>query len=308
MTKLKFIKNCLWYLSITISILLSLQYLFDYQMQNVKTGSVGKINKIIQNNVNEEITIWGASTAEGNFIPKIIKKKTGLSAFNMGIDGTNIQQYGGLLEYYLNEVSNKKVIISLDIHGGLMNRQAPYQIYNWLHTFNINQISTYFSQIDKMQSYKIQYVPFYKLLLYGKHNVKYFKERLENFKFDEDGYIPRFGELIKAEKKVKKIEFANDSIIFSYLKNLSNLATENNNEVFVILTPCYKDGLVIGTNTKDIINQLQSLTKKYIHFLDFSNHEINLTEENFKDNTHLNHNGAILFSEIIGDTIQKIIR
>lgn len=297
MTKLTFIKRSFAFITIIFVILFSTQRILDYKMGQVKSGYVGKINKVLNKKVNEDITIWGASTAEGNFAPKIISEATGLSCFNMGLDGTNIHQYGGLLENYLNKVSDKKVIIAFDIHGGLMRRKSAYQIYNWLHTFNNKQVSSSYSEINNSQYLKIKYIPFYKLLLYGKHNVKYFKEKTDSFFFENQGFVPRSGIIIPS-KEEKKIKFSNDSIVVNQIKSICKLAGTNNNQIYLVLTPCFHMGLKGGTNTDLVLNNLKSLQNKNVHFLNFSNHPMNLEKKYFKDNTHLNKSGAKFFSKI----------
>ena len=302
MNKRTFIKRSLLFLFLTFGTLFSIQSFVDYKMRQIKSGNVGKINKVLQNKVNEEITIWGASTAQGNLIPKIISREIGLSCFNMGLDGTNIHQYGGLLEYYLNNVSNKKVIIAFDIHGGLMRRKSVYQIYNWLHTFNNEQVSSSFSDINNSQYLKIKYIPFYKLLLYGKHNIKYFKENTDSFLFKDQGFVARSG-VITTGKKENKITFSNDSIIVNQIKEICKLANKNKNQVYLVLTPCFHIGLKGGTNTDLVINNFKSLQNKNVHFLNFSNHPMNLEEKYFKDNTHLNKSGAEIFSKVFSQLI-----
>lgn len=297
MNKRTFIKRSLVFLILTFGALFIVQSFIDYKMRQIKSGNVGKINKVLQNKVNEEITIWGASTAEGNFVPKIISEVTSLSCFNMGLDGTNIHQYGGLLENYLNKVSNKKVIITFDIHGGLMRRKSAYKIYNWLHAFNNEQVSASYSEINNAQYLKIKYIPFYKLLLYGKHNIKYFKENIDSFSFKNDGFVPRSGVIVPG-KKENKITFSNDSSVVNQIKRICKLASANNNQIYLVLTPCFHMGLKGGTNTDLVLNNFKSLQNKNVHFLNFSNHPMNLEKKYFKDNTHLNKTGAKFFSKV----------
>ena len=304
MTKRTFIKRSIGFITIVFAILYSIQSILDYKMGKVKSGYVGKINKVLHKKLNEDITIWGASTAEGNFVPKIISEATGLSCFNMGLDGTNINQYEGLLKNYLNQVSNKKVILAFDIHGGLMARNSAYQIYNWLHTFNNEQISSSYSNINKSQYLKIKHIPFYKLLLYGKHNIKYLKQNKDSFCFKNKGFIPRSG-VITPDTKENEIAFSNDSSVVKQIKGICILANKNNNQIYLVLTPCFHLGLKGGTNTNLILNNFKSLQNKNVHFLNFSDHPLNLEKKYFKDNTHLNAKGAKCFSQLFSQVIKK---
>ena len=83
MTKKQFFISTLIYVGLTSTILGTIQFFLINQHKKVGSGYVGKINKVLNNQLKEEITIWGASTAEGNFIPKIIQEKTsGVLSFN----------------------------------------------------------------------------------------------------------------------------------------------------------------------------------------------------------------------------------
>ena len=304
MEKKIFIKRASVFIILTLSILLTIQFFIDSKMESIKTGYVGKINRVIQNDVDEDLTIWGASTAEGNVIPKVLQDSLGLSVFNMGLDGTNIHQYGGLLEKYLQQVNNKIIILAFDINGGLMRRKSPYHLYNWLHTFNQELITETYYDIDYIQTLKIKYIPFYKLIIYGKHNLKYFKASVDSFTFKQGGFTPRNG-VINPSGKEREITFPNDSTIVKNIRRICKLANINNNKIFILLTPCFNYGLKQGINTELILNNFKSLQNDKTHFLNFVNHPMNLEKKYFKDNTHLNNTGAIFFSKLITDTLKK---
>ena len=145
MNRKTFIKSALFIIVLTSIILFGFQKFMHKKMEGVKYDYVGKINKVMRNEVNEDVIVWGASTAEGHFIPKEMTSIIGLSTFNYGLTGTNIDQSGGLLEhYFLNDSTPKKVIIALDIHGGLVKRKQIFQIFNWLHVLNNETIFLYF--------------------------------------------------------------------------------------------------------------------------------------------------------------------
>ena len=65
MTKRTFIKRSFAFITIIFVILFSIQRILDYKMGQVKYGYVGKINKVLQKSLNEEITIWGAEGCSG---------------------------------------------------------------------------------------------------------------------------------------------------------------------------------------------------------------------------------------------------
>ena len=92
MTKKQFYTKAFLFVLITSCFLFSIEKIITLKMKNIQSDYVGKINKVLNGNAKEDITIWGASTAEGNIIPKIISDSTKNSVFNLGLDGTNLNQ------------------------------------------------------------------------------------------------------------------------------------------------------------------------------------------------------------------------
>jgi len=275
-------------------------------MKNVESAYVGKINKVLNGNANEDITIWGASTAEGNIVPKIIADSTNNSVFNLGLDGTNLNQYIGLLKSYIKNTSSKKIILAADIHGALMKRNAIYRNYDWLHSLNNKEIYEALYSIDEEQIFKAKYAPFYKLLLYGKHNLKYFKTDFSSYNYPMNGFVERNGIVVKKTHKEKyEIKLSNDSTVLNQYKTIIKLAHKYNHEIYIVITPCYIEGLKMCSNYQNTIQLIQKLNMDSANVLDYSNHEMNQERQFFKDNTHLNKSGAIKFSSILVNDLLK---
>ena len=307
MSKNKFIKNTLIFCLLTSITLFSITKFIDYRLSLCNYDYTGKINKVIKNKLEEEITIWGASTAYVNIIPEIIEDSTGKTAFNMGLDGTNIDQYGGLLENYITNQSNKTIIIALDIHGGLMKRKSPYRLYNWLHVINNDLIYQQLKTIDSSLFWKIKYLPFYKLIYYGKHNIRNIIKPVKELHYLEKGFKPNFGKF-KSNTHEAKISFANNKNVFNYLDKICKSGIKHNHKMIVVLTPCHKKGLESGDNKDLIIHQLQQLQNKNVTLLNFVDDPMNNFDEYFKDNTHLNQKGANLFSNKLGKELKNLLK
>ena len=307
MTKKQFYTKAFLFVLITSCFLFSIEKIITLKMKNIQSDYVGKINKVLNGNAKEDITIWGASTAEGNIIPKIISDSTKNSVFNLGLDGTNLNQYIGLLNYYIKSSPPKKIIIAADIHGALMKRNALYRNYDWIHALEYKEIYNSLYRIDKEQIFKAKYVPFYKLLLYGKHNLKYFKEDFSSYKYPMDGFVERNGIITNRPNNQKTItKLSNDSTVFKQYKSIIKLAHEYNHEIYIVVTPCYIEGLKMCSNYQNTIQSIQKLNGDNATVLDYSNHEMNQISHFFKDNTHLNKLGAIQFSSILANDLLNI--
>ena len=269
-------------------------------MQSYKTETIGKINSVMSHNLDVEFTIWGASTAYVNFNPQIIMDSLGYSTMNMGIDGTNIDQYYGLLKEYLSYTNNSKyLVIAVDIHGGISDRKSFYHLHNWLHHLGNDNIYNCLSDIDKTLIFKSRYIPFYSLTLYDKHSFPFFRKAIFNneneYKFNNYGFKQNGDNWIDTDNYSLDALLINVSIGEKTIKKirLSCLeAIEKKITPIIVITPFYEKGLDKIENRFEVIDLLTSIKNKKIKLFDFSNNYISKNPKYFKDNTHLNKSGA----------------
>ena len=282
-------------------------------LSSCKTGTIGKINSVMNHDLDVELTIWGASTAYVNFNPQILIDSLGYSSFNMGIDGTSIDQYNGLLEEYLSYSTNSKyVIITFDVHGGLVNRSRLYHLHNWLHHVKNETIYDCLSDVDPDLMFKVKHVPFYDLTLYDKHSFPYFRQAILNreteYQFDSYGYKPNgIGSIDTSLIQLTSVETEVDTgqrclrkILASSLKAKKQKITP-----IVVITPCYEKGLKKLTGIDRVFTAINSLKKNGIEVFDLSSCYISKSPKYFKDNTHLNNMGANELTRLLVNEIRK---
>lgn len=287
-----------------ISVLWIIEYNIKVSMKKVIDGNIGKINAVMSHELDQEITIWGASTAYVHFDAQMISDSLGLSTFNMGIDGTNIDQYFGLLKEYLSYTKQSKhIVIALDIHGAFMKRKALYNVHNWIHHFSNENIDSCFSDIDPSLIWKCKYVPFYKLTVYNKHNFRYVRQNLfsdqQSYKFNKKGYNPKLAYLKDVDngnKEKHKVDINKD--VFKKLKRACLLAKSKNIEPIIVITPCYKTGYNLLENPKEVVSKIKKLSKNGVKVFDYSQSELSNNASLFCDYTHLNLEGATILSRI----------
>ena len=272
-------------------------------LKSVKSGTIGKINAIMAGEIDPEITIWGASTAWGNVIPSIMKDSLQMSVMNMGINGTNIDQYYGLMQRFLGYTNNSKyVFIVVDVRYSLTQRSSFYHIHNWAHHLDNERIQKNMSEIDRNLILKSRYVPFYKLTLYNKHSFSYFREAILNPR--ERYYFPDLGYSNDATADKKgtnnsSVKVKIDARVLNKIKQAGKLAEKKNIKPILVISPCRSSGL---ENIENYEAVLRSLKNTGLIALDYSNSEISSDSSLFKDNIHLNAKGAErLTSRIISD-------
>ena len=115
---------------IITGVLFSIETFLKTKLKSIKTGTIGKINAVIDHQIDDEIMIWGASTAYVNINPKILSDYLKCSVMNMGLDGTNLDQYSGLFLFHLVQVSHLEIVHQNGgILGHLHSHQVPVEIF-----------------------------------------------------------------------------------------------------------------------------------------------------------------------------------
>lgn len=282
----------------------------NFVLDEIRVDNIGKINAIIHHEVDVPIMIWGASTAFVNFDDSEISLRTGKDCFNMGIDGTNIDQYNGLLNEFLDYTLNcQYLVIVLDIHSSLDTRDKFYNLHNWIHHFDNDNIYNNMSDIDSYFSFKTRYVPFHIITSYDKHALSYVKK----YWFNKDvKYFPKTGALIHDSTKTYNGQ--------SYRKFNVNLETRAINKVnqaiglckskgitpIIVVSPCYTNGLAQIKNRKEFQNQIKSFESEGALIFDYLKTSFSDDSTTFKDNTHLNAKGVKMLSEYFSNDILKL--
>lgn len=291
----------------TICLLALVEWGMERTMESVKYGTVGKINAVMDHSLDTEITIWGASTAYGNLNPQLMLDSLGLETMNMGIRGTNIDQFNGYLQEYISYTEKSQfLLIALDVHGALYKRNSFHHLYHWVHHLDQERVYDCFTDIDPTFMWKTRYVPFYKLSLYDKHGFPHFRSALLNprdtYHFPKLGFEARKGgDVVKlnAENQLAPFEAKIGTSVFEKLRSSCSKAIAKNLRPIVIVTPAYIEGLQLITNRQEVIQKLQSLQQEGVLVWDFSETDLSFEPTYFADNTHLNAEGADLFTQQI---------
>lgn len=301
-------KSIIVILTVT-SILFCIEYAIQYKLKSIKSGDIGKINAVINHDIDMEIMIWGASTAYVNINPQIMIDSLGVSVMNMGFDGTNIDQYSGLLNEFLSYSKKcKSLIIAFDVNGGLVERNQIHNSSHWVHQLDNHNISECLSQLNPKMIQNHKMIPFYSLTLYDKHILKYFKSNY--FDFDKSYNFPKHGyagnyqtalNIITENKRTIKI----CSRIKFKIKNICQKAISKGIKPVILITPCYISGQKKLNNLEEILQTFEMFGTNEIQVLDLHNSEISKDSSNFIDNVHLNAKGTYKFTQLI---IQELNR
>jgi len=271
-------------------------------------------NAILDGKLDAKIWIHGSSRALFHFDPTIIEDILNQSAFNLGIDGhTFSMQY---LRHSLALKNNSKpslIIHSVDIgsmqKGNLYNPDQflPYML--WDETF-YNYMSKYdgYSYFD----YKIPIIRYYgkfeaiktaiKMLVAPQSNVG---ERVKGYKGQDQDWNNDF---VNAKKAMKKYIANLDSTTLNLFDNYLKECKEQEIQVILVYSPYYIEGQEFIQNQQLILDAYRNVAQKYdFAFMDFTNDPLCLDKKYFYNSSHLNKNGAELFTRKLCREIKRTL-
>lgn len=258
------------------------------------------------NSANEDILVFGSSRAEYHFIPAIIKEKTGLSVYNCGIGGADLLFSRIQLTEALKRSLPKYIVVeaspsSFFIPNAKEARKMllPFYdrdtlIYSALGGDNLFGKVKYFSSIYPYNSTIASLV----------------KGAIKSNSDSASGYLPAVG-IIDTNGLSAKVNMAYGPIEmpsenFTYLGQIIEDCKLQGIRVFVVSSPVYQ----LNSKHDGMVKQIEIFCSPFsnVNYLDYSKHESIYGKTNlFKDNTHLNAEGAIVFSEIFAARLRELM-
>lgn len=272
----------------------------SYLNSHAKGGDT-KSHYYISNQSTEDIIILGSSRAVHHYIPSIISDSLNRSVYNGGVDGNGIIFLYGRLDiitkHHIPEIVIYDANIDFDIKH---NDNAKY--LNWLKRFYDKPgIDSLFLSISHNEKYKM-YSNLYR------YNTSFIQMASDNISpkqlVENGGYKPLYGEMDYELQFYEQPATTNwDPLKHHYFIKLFELCQNNNITLIVTISPMY------NATSSDCFLPLKELCNKYdIPFIDFyANNKISITKKYFKDSSHMNHDGASLFSSIIATKIKPFI-
>lgn len=276
---------------------------FDYLESRAQGGQAYK-NYERSFLVNPDILILGSSRATHHYIPGIFQDSLGLNTYVAGQDGNGIILMYPILRF-ISERHKPKIVIydiqpSFDLEKDDYTKYLRYlRLMEGKNTYADSVIY----EVDTTERFKL----FSKSFKNNSNILSSLKGILGSTSKFIDGYIPLDQEL--DSNRYNKIKNAiennttNDLHEKSLLKtqlldNMVNFCHKNDIELIFVISPYY------GTPF-DISSFKDWSAGKNIKFINFLEKETFKIDE-FADPDHLNHSGAIHFSNILVDSIKSM--
>lgn len=272
-------------------------------------------NDIYNGKADADIIIAGSSRAWVNFNSTMITDSLNIKTYNLGVDGHNFWLQNFRYETYLKYNRKPKLIIySLDINTldkreDLYNGDQflPYMLWNTDIENAIKSYEGYYYFDNKIP------------LLRFVGNYSSVKEAIRMIVEGKDNHITRIkgyegqnatwnSDFENAKKTKKKLIAKFDNLTIKLFEKFIKECKINNIEIVFVYTPEYIEGQQFVENRTELFRHFSYFINKYhIPFYDFSNDSISYDKKYFYNVTHLNKNGAELFTEKLIDSL-KILK
>ena len=295
MTKKQLLYSCLFVIIAGI-IICVLTFSIEHKVKTYRgNDALGKINGIMNHELDPELSIWGASTAWVHFDASLIETKTGVSTFNMGLNGTFYDQYRGLLNHFIHSSKKAKyIVIALNIQE-LAKKEQLYRPQNFYHYLNDPYINETFSTFDRKKVLSM-HIPSYILTTYDLEFYQKILSKETSSPDDIKGFHPNDLQWINSHNtSTKDIEI--DSLNLMYLQKTIQYSKKNQITPIICITPFYcETEQAISTFTKELelLNQF-AITNDVI-LLNYLTSPLSLNKSLFYNHLHMNSKGAELLT------------
>jgi hypothetical protein len=276
-------------------------------LRAIPTSKFGSLNRVMTGRVNAEIVINGSSRALTHYDPRIIHAATGHSAWNLGMNGVQIDVQLAILKAYLeHNVAPKLVIQNLEAFSFVTTR--PGEIYDpALYLPYVDDPGLYASlrAIDPTV-WKWKHFPLYG---YAVEDARFtwifgllahvgFAPKEDYFQGFNPRSTPWTGDFERFRASVPDgVRYAIEPAGMRALVELIQLCQSRDIDVILVYSPEFIEMQALQRNRPQIFARFAELSTRFqVPFWDFSASPLGRDKINFYNSEHLNASGAAAFS------------
>lgn len=266
-----------------------------------KTSGSGanKVDRILNHQSDSEIVILGSSRAEGSIIPDSL----GENCYNYGLSGTQDNVWIYFLEEELKKDNKSPILINFDLDGlGYRNGDPAY----WLLNSSSPNIKVFIDNWKPIYS-----IPVIKHMGYFERYIaNYFQERQSVTGIINNGAIletkrqtPSEFKLLVEEREKEHLWFVNDDMLERRL--IQTLQNNKSRKIIFFIPPYHESYLKTIRNYPVALKFLSKLDSiKNVSVLNYSQYKMD--NVCFYNTTHLNYNGALIFTKLIKEDMANL--
>ena len=272
----------------------------DYLRDHTKGGFSGNVHYICEE-CNEDIIMMGSSRMKHHYVPQVFEDSLGLTCYNAGIDGNGIIMSYGFLEMILQRYTPKMIIYDVSRFDMYKDDNTKY-LGNLRAYYDKQGIPEIFNNVNASERWKM----LSGLYRYNSDLLGLLSDNLRPMQSFEKGYWPidkkmNYDPINKQKGKTMEV----DDLKVLYLRKFISLACEYDIPVAFVASPTY-----FGNELQHTYDPIIKICKEEnVVFIDVNYDDaICSSKEYWADATHLNDEGAHLFSKKIQSKLSTILK
>lgn len=301
---IQFGKKLVIFLAILFVVDRALGKVLSHYFLKVNSSEAARINYAV-NEADEDIVIFGSSRANHHYVPSVFENCTHLSCYNAGIDGECILYHDCVLKCMLKRDAPK--IVVLDINTDEFSTWRNEEVYSKLSAL----LPYYYShkEIQPIVDLKSQYEKYKVFSDAYRYNSMAFTIAVNNVLNKKDtsihGYCPLYRKLSGPPDQFDMSHGQSlDSVKVEIFKTFIRETQAAGCKLLVCISPSYQKRNGV---TKTISMAQKLCNERHVPFYDFSQDPFfQVHPEYFFDASHLNDDGAKLYSKLVCDKIKNI--
>ena len=317
----RFIKNILILVIPILLLMYPLDVFLSKELKKCDKEYLGEVTiweDIYNSRMNYDLLIYGTSRAWLHIDPAIIEGGTGLSAYNLGMDGQDF----GTIEFRHQQVlkynkAPKVILFSLDdttlskrLGIYLKEQFLPYMLWN-------NDMEDVFSQYEGYDKYDceiplLRYAGDYKTIRLAIKTA--LKKKSDEPPYRRKGYRPlpktwtkEFDNLLATltPDDTSQNIIVNRGLEGMFIKFIAE-CKQNNIQLVLVYTPTYYKMDMIRKNMQDVLDLYKKIAEENnVPFLDYSKDPMCSDIKYFYNAAHLNTFGSQIFSKKLAGDLSK---
>jgi hypothetical protein len=294
----------------------SLHQALNAGLRRVRTSQFGAFNRVMSGDVNAEILINGSSRALAHYDPRIIRKITGRTAYNLGRDASQTDMQVAILKAYLNHNEKPRILVqNLDLFSFLVTHKGEvYEPGFYLPYLYEDALYNALRQIDPA-AWRWRNIPLYGYVVEdmrftwvtGLKGIFGFSPREDYFL----GFNPRSAvwsgefERFKA-KHPDGVRTATEPAGVAAMDELLGVCARGGIQVVLVYSPEYSGMQALETDRPKIMGMFRALSERCkVPLWDYSDSAFCQQKQLFRNSQHLNKDGAEAFSADLAARLAK---
>lgn len=249
-----------------------------------------------------------------------IEKITGKKGINIAASGSGYAENYLLLKQFTKSNTISTLLVQVDVYSLDADNAFGYPFHDYLYLNKLNDAevdSIYRDNVPALRYYSWKFLPFTKYMEYSNF-YSFYKvirggyECSSSFLDTTKGtFLVDGSEAASAEKSDKNQQFKYryiDAKDMAYLEKIISYCRSKNIRILFYSAPEYSKSFALQGNRDKLFKEIKHLAaKNSITYYNFETPSVNLCNDYtlFKDNTHLNIKGSLMFSKQFADSLKQ---